>query len=86
MANGYDQRPQDWHDYYGLDTTNGGQLRFEANGNNPQDSYPRIRNYSSYFYSNGADGKMTGDVASSGLHRSGGKLTGYIDGELDAPS
>ena len=78
---------QDWHDYYGLDTTNGGQLRFEANNNNP----PRIHipasviTHPNFYTSNGADGKMTRDVWHHLVFTgSGGKLTGYIDGELDA--
>ena len=53
---------------------------------NPQGFISRIRNHSSNFYtSNGADGKMTRDVWHHLVFTgSGGKLTGYIDGELDA--
>ena len=39
---------QDWHDYYGINTTNGGQLRVEANNNNP----PRIHAGKQYRASN----------------------------------
>ena len=70
---------QDWHDYYGLDTTNGGQLRFEANNNNP----PRIHipasviTHPNFYSSSGADGKMTRDVWHHLVFTgSGGKLTG----------
>ena len=77
---------QDWHDYYGINTTNGGQLRFEANNNNP----PRIHVPSSVivhpnlYSSNNPAGKLNADewnhLVFSG---SGGKLRLYMNGVLN---
>ena len=77
---------QDWHDYYGINTTNSGQLRFEANDNNP----PRIHVPSSVivhpnlYSSNNSAGKLDvnewNHLVFSG---SGGKLRLYMNGVLN---
>jgi hypothetical protein len=74
---------QDWHDYYGIDTTNGGQLRFEANTANP----PRIHvpasviTHPNFYTTNDAAGKMgSGEWNHLVFTGSGGKLKGYING------
>ncbi len=77
---------QDWHDYYGINTTNSGQLRFEASDQNP----PRIHVPSSVivhpnlYSSNNSAGKLDNNewnhLVFSG---SGGKLRLYMNGVLN---
>ena len=76
---------QDWHDYYGINTTNGGQLRFEANNNNPGIHVPSsVIVHPNLYSSNNPAGKLNADewnhLVFSG---SGGKLCLYMNGVLN---
>ena len=77
---------QDWHDYYGINTTNGGQLRFEANNANP----PRIHVPASGIVhpnlntSNDGAGKLDQNEWNHLVFTgSGGKLRAYMNGVLN---
>ncbi|MEE3061300.1 MAG: DUF2341 domain-containing protein, partial [Verrucomicrobiota bacterium] len=77
---------QDWHDYYGINTTNGGQLRVEANNNNP----PRIHVPASgivhpnLYSSNNSAGKLDADEWNHLVFTgTGGKLNLYMNGVLN---
>ena len=77
---------QDWHDYYGINTTNGGQLRFEANNNNP----PRIHVPASgivhpnLYSSNNSAGKLDANEWNHLVFTgTGGKLNLYMNGVLN---
>ena len=77
---------QDWHDYYGINTTNGGQLRVEANQANP----PRIHVPASgivhpnLYSSNDSAGKLDQDEWNHLVFTgTGGKLNLYMNGVLN---
>ena len=77
---------QDWHDYYGIDTTNGGQLRVEANNANP----PRIHVPAStivhpnlYSSDNDAGKLAAGEWNHLVFSGSSGKLNLYMNGVLN---
>ena len=79
---------QDWHDYYGINTTNGGQLRVEANNNNP----PRIHVPASgivhpnLYSSNNPAGKLDSDEWNHLVFTgTGGKLNLYMNESSTPP-